>query len=319
MKSRLLILSLATSVFVLNSSVLAITIPTLPTLPTTDDPYEYTKEIYRIAKKVREEEKKDQKSDGLNWFDKAVTDIDNISKMVEGVTDLYSSIAAIFGGSATSTYDKVHDALAKGTFLGETYDSIFNKKPETRTFSDGTQVTITDQGEKATAALALSESTAIATEKINSVAATQSAVSIANKYSNDPKPGDLYKWVMDESNGTAVKLDDALDTAVSTRAAVQALGNGFANYMRQSARGDAAVIDRLNGIMQQAVESNKQLQAIVNQEFKKRSDAQQQAEIVRAEQKAKGEAEVNTMSKNASASQSFIALGIDSSKISFNK
>ena len=111
-----------------------------------------------------------------------------------------------------------------------------------------------------------------------------------------------------EGTGTAAKLEDGMNTAVSTRAAIQALGEGFANYMRQEARGDAAVISRLNGILLQGVETNKQLQVLADQQFDEKRAKVNQIKADYAVLKAQGKNDVKSVQDVTIATSAFIEL-----------
>jgi hypothetical protein len=88
----------------------------------------------------------------------------------------------------------------------------------------------------------------------------------------------------------AKDLQDNIDASVSTRAAIQAMGEGLANYMRFSALSHRQVVDRLQGIMQNTAQTNELLSQIVEQTIET-----QQSQVDLA--KARYDAGMNTTEK----------------------
>jgi hypothetical protein len=87
----------------------------------------------------------------------------------------------------------------------------------------------------------------------------QTGRNLVSLVTNDPKVEKLGK----DASDWAQQLQDNIDSAVSTRAAVQAMGEGIANQIRQHAVSHRQVIDRLQGIMQNTAQTNELLSQIV--------------------------------------------------------
>jgi hypothetical protein len=301
MKTRAFLIGIVVAMAAFSTPVLA---------SVAQDPYEDTKAIIKKLAEISKQQKTDEKKDSLSWVNDVVDDIQGFSDLIGAGTDLYNTILAIFGGgSASSIYDNILTANKKGDFFQESYNNVFNKQPTTTTLPDGTTVIqAAGGGDQPVAAAIIGESTKIDKNAAYTTMSTKSSESIAKKYSEDTKPTELYDWVMGDS-GTAVQLENGMQTAVSTRAAVQALGEGFANYMRQAARGDAAVITRLNGILMQSVETNKQLQVLADQQFEQQRAKVNQIKAEYGALKAQGKNDVKSIEDVTKNTSKFIALG----------
>jgi hypothetical protein len=300
MKTRTFLVGMIVVISVFNAPVSA---------TVAQDPYEDTKAIIKKLVEINRQQRDDEKKDSLSWVNDVVDDIQGFSDLIGAGTDLYNTILAIFnGGSASSIFDNILAANKKGDFFQESYNNVFNKQPTTTTLPDGTTVTsAAGGGDQPVAAAIIGEATRIDTQAAYTSISTKSSQSIAKKYSEDTKPTELYDWVMGDS-GTAVQLENGMKTAVSTRAAVQALGEGFAN-MRQAARGDAAVITRLNGILLQSVETNRQLQVLADQQFEQQKAKINQIKAEYGALKAQGKNDVQSIQDVTENTSNFIALG----------
>jgi hypothetical protein len=301
MKMRTFLVSIAVTIAAFNAPVLA---------TAAQDPYEDTKAIIKKLVEMNKQQRNDEKKDSLSWVNDVVDDIQGFSDLIGAGTDLYNTILAIFGGgSASSIFDSILAANKKGDFFQESYNNVFNKQSTTTTLPDGTVVNnAAGEGDQPVAAAIIGKNTEIDTKAAYTSVSTKSSEGIAKKYSEDTKPTELYDWVMGEGTGTAAKLEDGMQTAVSTRAAIQALGEGFANYMRQEARGDAAVISRLNGILLQSVETNKQLQVLADQQFDEKRAKINQIKAEYGALKAQGKNDVKSVQDVTVATSAFIEL-----------
>jgi hypothetical protein len=65
----------------------------------------------------------------------------------------------------------------------------------------------------------------------------------------------------------AKQLDDQIATAVSTRSAVQVMGEGLANLMRLQTIANSQMVDRLQGIASNTTRTNELLQLLVKEEL----------------------------------------------------
>lgn len=93
---------------------------------------------------------------------------------------------------------------------------------------------------------------------------TAKSTELTRKLNEDEEPQELVEAVTGEG-GTADTLEDRMREAVSTRAAIQSYGEGFAEYMRQSAVSHDQVVARLNAMLSQATYTNEQLKTLVQQ------------------------------------------------------
>lgn len=93
---------------------------------------------------------------------------------------------------------------------------------------------------------------------------TAKSSELTRKLNEDEEPKQLVEAVTGEG-GTADTLEDRMREAVSTRAAIQSYGEGFADYMRQTAVSHDQVVARLNAMLSQATYTNEQLKTLVQQ------------------------------------------------------
>lgn len=93
--------------------------------------------------------------------------------------------------------------------------------------------------------------------------ATARSAELLESATRDARSERLREFVLSEG-GTARTLEDRISAAVSTRAAVQNLGEGLADLMRQSVMSNEILTSRLTELVAQNVSTNQQLEQVVH-------------------------------------------------------
>ncbi len=192
-------------------------------------------------------------------------------KVAKTGQDLFASLLALFNGGCEGI-DGILSCMASGSGFVLSSTKLYN---DAKTELSGTAPTagkgvyatkpiVTGKG--IVSSVQAEASAANAEVLTTSMEASNLSQSNADIQANDPNVLKIVK----QGTEWAQELQDNADTAVSTRATVQALSEGFANSMRFDAVAHQQVVDRIQGVIQNTAQTNKLLAKIINQEVSSR-------------------------------------------------
>jgi hypothetical protein len=244
-----------------------------------------------VANKVNDNNQKliDQDTNGHgseSFVDKIKAKVSASLKIVKTPLDMYKQIIAMFE-SGCDGLDGILNCFATGAGMfgtGIDYVDSFKKalnefkggQKATQTLPDGTVVSKGTTEGSVVVNGTVSGQTARNAAKVQKFATdVQTSRDATSLMAND----DNVKMLGQVAFDRAKDLQDNIDSAVSTRAAVQAMGEGLANYMRFSALSHRQVVDRLQGIMQNTAQTNELLSQIVEQTIE---NQQSQVDLAKA-------------------------------------